>query len=89
MCRGHLFLRREFIFDHLKYAVEARKGKYQHHHAANAGRFNKLLIGGGDIAQVLPVAFRFGVLLTANRHIQLGRGFARQDLTQPLHERGR
>ena len=29
------------------------------------------------------------MLLTANRHIQLGGGFARQDLPQPFHQRGR
>ena len=86
---GHLFLRRECIFDDLKNPVKSRQRKDQHHHAANAGRFDKLLIGGGDITQILPVAFRFGMLLTANRHIQLGGGFARQDLAQPLHQGGR
>ena len=86
---GHLFLRREPVFNDLKYAVEPRKRKHQHHHAANARRFDKLFICGGDITQVFPIAFRFSVLLTANRHIQLGGGFARQDLPQPFHQRGR
>ena len=86
---GHLFLRRESVFNHLKDPVETRQRKHQHHHTANAWRFNKLLVGRRDIAQVLPVAFRLGVLLTANGHIQLGGGFARQDLAQPLHQRGR
>ncbi len=85
---GHLFLRRESVLNHLKDPVEARQRKNQHHHAANAGRFDELLIGRGDIAQVLPVAFRFGVLLATNGHIQLGGGFTRQDLAQPLHQRG-
>ncbi len=85
---GHLFLRRESVLNHLKDPVEARQRKHQHHHATNARRFDELLIGRGDIAQVLPVAFCFGVLLATNGHIQLGGGFTRQDLAQPLHQRG-
>ena len=86
---AHLLLRGEFILNHLKHAVEARQCENQHHHAADPRRFDKLLISRGDITQVFPITFRFGMLLTANRHVQLGGGFARQDLAQPLHQGGR
>ena len=83
---GHLFLRGKLVFNDFKHPVEARQGKHQHHHAANARRFNKLFIGVGDVVQVFTIAFRFGVLLTANRHIELGGGFAGQDFAQPFHK---
>ncbi|MNC50869.1 hypothetical protein D3C75_1001350 [compost metagenome] len=40
------FLRGKLIFNHLENPVKTRKCKYQHHHAANTRRFNKLLISG-------------------------------------------
>ena len=83
---GHLFLRREAVFDHLKHPVKPRQGKHQHHHPANARRLNKLLIAASDVVQIFTIAFGFSVLLAANRHIQLGRGFPRQDLAQPFHQ---
>ena len=46
---GHLFLRREAVFDHLKHPVKPRQGKHQHHHPANARRFNKLLIAASNV----------------------------------------
>ena len=82
----HLFLRRELVFDDFKYPVESRQREHQHHHPANARRFDKLLVGAGDVVQVLTVAFRFRVLLAANRHIQFSGSFARQDLPQPLDQ---
>ena len=83
---GHLFLRGKLVFYDFKHPVEARQRKHQHHHAANTRRFNKLFIGVGDVVQVFTIAFGFGVLLTANRHIQLGGGFARQNFAQPFHQ---
>ena len=83
---GHLLLRREAVFDHLEHPVKPRQGKHQHHHPANARRLDKLLIAASDVVQIFAIAFGFGVLLAANRHIQLGRGFTRQDLAQPFHQ---
>ncbi len=81
----HLFLRRKFVFDDFKDAVEARQGKHQHHHAADPRRFDKLLIAMGKIEQIFAVTFGLRVFLTADRHIQFSGGFTGQDLAQPLH----
>ena len=81
---AHLFLRREDIFDHFEDAIEPWQSKHQHHHAANARRFDKLLITVSDVMEVFAVTLCFRMLLAANRHIKLGGGFARQDLAQPL-----
>ena len=84
---SHLFLRREAVLDDLKYPVKARQGKHQHDHPADPRRFNKLFIAAGKIVQVFPIAFRFRMLLAANRHVQFGGGFTRQNLAQPLDQR--
>ncbi len=82
----HLFLRRKFVFNDFKHPVKARQGKHQHHHTADPRRFNKLLITVDQVEQILPITFRFCMLLTANRHIQFSGGFTGQDLAQPLHQ---
>ena len=84
---GHLLLRRKAVFDHLKYPVKSRQSKDQHHHAADARRLNKLLIAAGNILQVFAIAFRLRMLLAANRHIQFGGGFTRQNIAQPFNQR--
>ncbi|MFI3411377.1 hypothetical protein, partial [Citrobacter braakii] len=42
--------------------VEAWQGKYQHHHAADPRRFDKLLIAMGKIEQIFAVTFGLRVL---------------------------
>ncbi|MNT07074.1 hypothetical protein D3C72_1417630 [compost metagenome] len=86
--RRHLFLRREFIFDDLKHTIKTRQREDQHHHPADSGRFDELLVATADVVQVFAIALSFRVLLAANRHIQLSGGFDRQQLAQPLHQRG-
>ena len=84
--RGHLFLRRKFVFDNFEDPIESGQSKHQHHHAAYPRCFDKLFIAAGQIQQIFTVAFGFRMLLTANRHIQLGGSFTGQDLTQPLDQ---
>ncbi|MNC39670.1 hypothetical protein D3C75_883400 [compost metagenome] len=83
----NLFLRRKFVFDHFEYPIKGRQRKHQHHHAFHARRNNKLLLRLRHKIQVFTVAFGFTMLLAADRHIQFGGGFTRQDLPQPLDHR--
>ena len=89
LCLRHLFLRGEFVFNHFKHPIEGWQGEHQHHHALHPRRDNELLLRLRHKGQVFAIAFGFAVLLAADRHVQLGGGFARQDLAQPLHHRRR
>ncbi|MNZ61744.1 hypothetical protein D3C78_798450 [compost metagenome] len=75
-CR-HLFLWCKLIFNDFKHAVKTGQREHQHHHAADTRRFNKLLIGAGDVVQIFAIAFGFSVLLATNCHVEFGGGFDR------------